>query len=193
VSFVFGRPRSTRQTVDDQRVIRVHALHRVGAFRNGMVTTWTWPPDLVVTVRARDACAEFTFGDQTAVVRVVSLPGTLGGAWSTFECPRCDRRTWNLYLRAGALACRRCHRLTYASKLEHIPAAMLRARALRRRLGAENLQPFTALPPRASRRGRAALKYDRLAAEIARCEGAVLGLLSDLSTIVERQAKRTRR
>lgn len=54
-----------------------------------------------------------------------------GGPRRWFACPCCDRRCAVLYLRGGSLACRECHRLSYASQFESYGSRKLRAQILR--------------------------------------------------------------
>jgi hypothetical protein len=166
--------RAVRQTVDDLPKLDVHRLYRAGLLPAGT--------RLVLAV-----------GGEEQTIGLARRPGTLGGEVVLFCCPRCESRRGHLYLRAGTFACRACYRLTYATKLEHVPALLLRARALRRRIGAENLQPFSPLPPRAPRRGWAALNYDKLAGEIAACEVAVIGALAALNDAADKRRKGYRR
>src|SRR5215813_15432770 len=61
-----------------------------------------------------------------------------------FECPLCGRRCRHVYL-LDPIACRRCHRLDYASRhLYRQTPAVHRVARLRRKLGAD-LRPFAPL------------------------------------------------
>jgi hypothetical protein len=64
-----------------------------------------------------------------------------------FECPLCGRRCRHVYL-LDPIACRRCHRLDYASRhLYRQTPAVHRVARLRRKLGA-NPRPFAPVPAR---------------------------------------------
>ena len=66
----------------------------------------------------------------------------VGRPW--FECPRCGRRCRHVYL-IDSIACRRCHRLDYASRhLHRQTPAVHRVARLRRKLGADP-RPFAPL------------------------------------------------
>jgi hypothetical protein len=166
----------------------VHALEAAGALTPGIVSRWQWLR-LTAVVRAEAGrIVVVVTGGEMQAVPLVRLPGNTGGDYALFLCG-CGKRRRHLYLKAGRWTCRRCGHLDYA--IRHIcttPHALLRARRLRERLGATSLQPFTPLPPR-PRQHSAALKYDKLAAEIARCEAAALGALSALNVAVEVRKK----
>jgi hypothetical protein len=60
-----------------------------------------------------------------------------GGKRPLFRCPNCGERRGVLYFRNEALACRRCHRLTYESQRVSPEYRLLRKRnAILARLGA---------------------------------------------------------
>src|SRR5215471_15522367 len=82
-----------------------------------------------------------------------------------FGCP-CGRNTRRLYCDGDTWACRRCHRLTYASHVApdkaHWVGVGLLTRILRK-LGSDSADPFSPLPARP--KGMWRRKYERLAAE----------------------------
>src|SRR5262249_43810179 len=156
--------RLARHYLDDQRLIDIHRLHRARALPPGTTTTWQWSDGFVMVVRAELARLALTIdGGFEQAVRLARRTGTLGGQVVLFHCPRCESRRWHLYLGGGAVACRGCLGLRYASRHTWWAPSLVRARRLRRRLGAD-LMPFSLLPPRAPRRGWAALMYDRITA-----------------------------
>ena len=106
------------------------------------------------------------------------------GQEAYWDCPRCGKLRWHLYLHNSEIACRECLGLTYRCNTTRNTAA-LRARKLRRRLGAAPglLSP---IPPR-PRNVWAAARYDRLVRELAICEAV---LAARLRAMVGRRRKR---
>ncbi len=95
-----------------------------------------------------------------------------------FACPVCARRTRFMYLR-DTIACRRCHRLDWA--VRHINRSMpsaARAVRLRRRLGCEDLRPFSPLPAR--RRGRNKAFHDALVRQLQNEEAHLVAYLGSI-------------
>ena len=79
--------------------------------------------------------------------------GATGGRRPWWICPRCARRCALVYLRRGVWACRRCHRLTYASTREdEFARACRRLRRIRRKMGDPHPEagPPDALPAKQS-------------------------------------------
>jgi hypothetical protein len=107
------------------------------------------------------------------------------GSQAYWLCNLCGSLRWHLYIRGREIACRKCLAggLTYTSQRTRHGAA-LRARKLRRRLGAAP-SPLAPLPPR-PRNVWAAARYDRLVRELALCETA---LASKLHAMVGRLRK----
>ena len=73
----------------------------------------------------------------------------LGGRRAWFRCGQCERRCRLLYSRDGALACRVCHGLAYASqRARREDRLIVRAQAIRLRLGgtANLTAPFPERP-----------------------------------------------
>src|SRR5215470_7596086 len=109
-----------------------------------------------------------------------------GVARPWFECPRCGRRCRHVYL-LDPIACRRCHRLDYASRhLYRQTPAVHRVARLRKKLGADP-QAFAPMPER--RRGRSRAYHERLVAMIHAEEQA---LVEHLGTIVHDLRRRIR-
>ena len=156
--------RPMRNLVEDQQAISVHQLYRKRAFGLG--------------------ATRILVGDVT--VPITWHPGTRGGSWPSWQCPRCKRGAYLVY--GADLVCRRCARLDYATTHVKSPAPW-QARRLRKRLGADP-QLFALLPSRRERRGWAALKYDRLAAAIAAAECRVLSALARAIAAAERRKER---
>ncbi|MDP2784897.1 MAG: hypothetical protein Q8O38_09955 [Sulfurimicrobium sp.] len=71
------------------------------------------------------------FGCRTVEAGLTTTRHRNGGPRRWFACPRCDRRCAVLYLRGGALACRQCHGLVYASQRESYASRKLRVQILR--------------------------------------------------------------
>jgi hypothetical protein len=162
-----GPPRTSRQTVDDLPVIDVHRLRREGVIRPGATT---------VTLAINGV---------RQTIRLALRPGSLGGEVALLYCPACHSKRWHLYVRDGAIGCRGCLRLGWSRHWCRSGSVVSRIRRLRRKLGA-SLVPLSPLPPRAPRRGRAALRYDRLAREIAAAECMVLAALARTIAATER-------
>jgi hypothetical protein len=104
-----------------------------------------------------------------------------------FGCPRCGRDCYRLYLVADLWACRKCHKLDYASRHRNrsIPG-YIRILYLRRRVKAEP-RPFA---PIASR-PRSHVKYHKLVAEIRALEHALLAhLRTEVNDVIERRIAR---
>jgi hypothetical protein len=100
-----------------------------------------------------------------------------GAARPWFSCPRCGRPCRHVYL-IDPIACRRCHRLDYASRhLYRQTPAVHRVARLRRKLGAD-LRPFAPLP--ASPRGRSKAHHDRLVALVRAQEQALVEHLGSI-------------
>ena len=164
---------------DDVPRLNVHAL--AGALHDGAASHWAWA-DTTVTMRAEPARLVLTIGGRDMVVPIEWIPGTTGGEWPLFRCPRCDRRRGHLYLAGAgdAIVCRVCLRLVYCTTHSKSPAPWL-ARRLRRKLGPG---------PRPSRGGRAAVWYDRLATAASVNE---VRALAGLTAEIEREKVRHER
>lgn len=54
----------------------------------------------------------------TQRIPILSTPCRFGGHRQWFGCPCCGGRVAILYMRVGSFACRKCHRLVYASQSE---------------------------------------------------------------------------
>jgi hypothetical protein len=109
-----------------------------------------------------------------------------------FACPDCGRRCRHVYLCDGAIACRRCHGLDYASRhLRRQTPAVGRVERLRRRLGGCEAKPFAPLPTRVrrGRGGRSKAFHDSLVARILDEEAK---LVAHLGSVVRDLARRIR-
>ena len=165
--------------------LSIPALRKAGAFRPGAHTVWSWSrgeePFASIRVIGLGDAVRLSYGvsteggPQQRIDEQISLrrrPCRFGGARSLFLCPRCGRAVLNLHLRGGRFTCRRCARLTYASRRERERDRNLRAaNKLRRRLGGEE-GALNGLPERPQRMWRRT--YARIAAEIERREGAAI-------------------
>jgi len=101
-----------------------------------------------------------------------------------FECPVCGRRCRHVYL-LYPIACRQCHRLSYAVRhLYRQTPAVHRVARLRRKLGAEP-RPFAPLP--ASPPGRHRAYYERLVAMIQDEEQSLVEHLQTVTHYLERR------
>ena len=143
--------------------LNVFNLQRVGALVDGAVI-------------------ELRIGDGECL-RLVRAPGkisignqaiTIGShpklPMPVFTCPGCGTARYRLYEVEARWACRRCHKLDYASRHTYRSVPGLhRLRWLRRRLGADP-RPFTPLPPKPPHWRR----YWRLAREVRTLEEALV-------------------
>jgi hypothetical protein len=126
-------------------------------------------------------------GNPILVVWDEHMPGA-SRPW--FECPLCGRRCRHVYL-LDPIACRRCHRLDYASRhLYRQTPAVHRVARLRRKLGADQA-PFASLPPRPP--GRSKAYHDRLVAKIQAEEQALVEHLGTITRDLERRIAVRRR
>jgi hypothetical protein len=87
----------------------------------------------------------------------------------------CGARRQFLYLKDGRLVCRGCAGLTHASRwvTRQCERALRRAVKLRKRLDAD-IRPFTSFPP-PPKHYKAKQVYNRITAEIIRCEAEAIG------------------
>jgi hypothetical protein len=93
-----------------------------------------------------------------------------------------------VYLR-DIIACRRCHRLDYASRhLRRQTSGVGRVERLRHKLGGCAIQPFTPLPSR--RRGRSDAYHERLVSLIRAEEAKLIGYLQTVTRDLERRKAR---
>jgi hypothetical protein len=102
-------------------------------------------------------------------------------------CPQCDCNCYKLYAVADRWACRKCHRLDYASRHTYrsVPGYH-RIAWLRRRLGAEP-QPFAPLP----KLSVCATRKRKIADEIRALEARLVGhLRTDINDVLARRIKR---
>ena len=102
-----------------------------------------------------------------------------GGLRWWFKCPQCRQRAQKLFLppRSPRFACRKCHRLSYASRSRNAKdRALTKAQAIRARLGgSESLfDPFPSKPV-----GMWWRTYDRLRDKHDHAEARSLSLLQD--------------
>ncbi len=141
-------------------------LNRIGALTEGVVTelafgdTGDGPPGPCEVNLRREGPNVWINETRVVIVWDEPIPG-VGRPW--FECPVCRQRCRHLYLR-DTIACRRCHRLDYASRhLRRQMPTLGRAERLRRKLGDCSLQAFAPLPTR-PRRGRARAYHDAMVA-----------------------------
>jgi hypothetical protein len=112
------------------------------------------------------------------------MPG-VGRPW--FECPTCGQRCRHVYLR-DTIACRRCHRLDYASRhLRRQTPGVGRVERLRRKLGGCDVRPFAPLPAR--RRGRSRAYHDKLVAMIQAEEAKLIGHLGSVVHDLKRRIR----
>jgi len=119
-------------------------------------------------------------------LEVVRQERHLGGTQAYWTC-RCGALRSHLYVVAGVLACRCCHRLTYRSRVLQRYKAVLRVARLRKRLGAEPslLSPVPPKPPRWRR-----VYYARLVAELAAQEAVIAEMLRGTVAALERRKGR---
>ena len=153
------------------RSIDVRRLHREGLLRSGVATTWAWTDKATgerlaaIGLRAADGTLTlaYSLNDKPTHqwVPLERTPCHYGGSRPWFNCPRCRRRVAVLYLRASGFACRRCQRLTYASRSDDaIDRTWRRQAKLEARLGPHWKRP----------KGMHRATRDRLIAEIFACE-----------------------
>jgi hypothetical protein len=119
-----------------------------------------------------------------SVVYDQPMPG-VARPW--FECPVCGHLCRHVYLR-DTIACRRCHRLDWASRhLRRQTPGVGRIERLRRKLGVSDIRPFAPLPPLL--RGRSRAFHDRLVAMILAEEAALLGILQTTTLALDRRIR----
>jgi hypothetical protein len=176
-----------RKLTDDVPSLNVHHLSHAGCLVSGTVSRWVWA-DTTIILRAEAARLVLTIGGHEVVVPIAWFPGMLGGEWPLFHCPRCNRRTWHLYLvdHEPSPICRLCGRVGYATNLERSPT-LWRVRRLRRQLGCTDLRPFSPLPPRGAKRGWAALEYATVKASIMAAECRVIVAIDRMAAAAERR------
>jgi len=116
------------------------------------------------------------YAEREGALEITRTPCPFGGERAWWLCPGCGRRAIRLYQLAGALRCRNCHRLVYASQRDTAwGRATTRAQTIRLRMGGSSslLVPFPEKPPRMRWRTYWALKAkadkadDRSFAEVA--------------------------
>ena len=152
-----------RRTVENFQAFDVHALHRMGALRETLVSypmvSFRWPGLVRLTANKWRVDVEFR-GGATQRVPLVWTPCHFGGLRPWFRCLRCNRRVGKLYNTGASLSCRRCLGLRYASQRRSAKSRQyLQALKLRLRLnGIASLnEPFPQRPKRMHQR-----TYDRL-------------------------------
>jgi hypothetical protein len=141
---------SARQTTDALRRLDIRDCARAGVLRPGHASRWIWRRGgevtgtinvvaedwrLILSYRHRSDGGEWQ--DEIYPVHIVRTPCHYGGSRPWFVCPvdGCGRRVAILY-DAQIFACRRCHRLAYASTREGTAdRAARRADRIRDRLG----------------------------------------------------------
>jgi hypothetical protein len=121
----------------------------------------------------KDGTATIGWLGQEWLVRVHETALHLGGTRRWLGCPDCGVRRPALYVRGDRLACRACLRLRHESQHEsQRQRAHRRADAPRARLG---WQPGLVNSYGARPRGMRTATYLRIARELVRIEGALLG------------------
>ena len=147
-----GWNRTARSTTEDLRRISIQSLlrDRVLDGPRSITTTWSRNGEKVASigiVGGRNAIrlhyrhqgygeTEWRSVDET--VRIDWRPNRYGGATPYFECPRCKRSVWHLYLTSGYNLCRHCCRLTYESRRQRSYDRMAETvHRLRMKLGGE--------------------------------------------------------
>ncbi|MDP9357618.1 MAG: hypothetical protein M3R02_20495 [Chloroflexota bacterium] len=145
-----GRRADASPTTDTALVLDVRILARNGGLAPGF-HAHTWPSvwgDVVVSYAAGEAELMFQYRtrpswwsewrDVRQAIRIERTSCHFGGSRPRFACPLCFHRVAVLYLFDGALRCRACHGLAYASTREDRPQRVLRkANRLRTKLGGE--------------------------------------------------------
>lgn len=121
-------------------------------------------------------------------VEVVRQERFLGGTQAYWCCPKCGALRSHLYVVAGELAGRCCHRLGYWSW--RVPPMVARAARLRRRLGGAPglLSPLPRKPPHWS-----PAYYRRRIAELVATERVLREMLGDTIRALERRNGRLHR
>lgn len=170
----FGRGRH-RLLWPDHRLVENHArldayaLARDGMLTTGIVSEIRWTNGIVATIRAEPTRLAIVIGDRQ---QFVALDPKQCGAFirAGLRCPSCRRRIIHLYEIGGAFTCRKCADIDYRSR--HAKrrrwAGLSRIAKLRAQINADP-SPLAPLPPRPRWR-MSRVKYDRIAAEIARQE-----------------------
>src|SRR5215471_12731407 len=157
----------------------VWMLLQCGGLVEGAVTVLAWGQKTYqVARRTPDIWID---GTRIAVTWDEPLPG-VGRPW--FECPVCGQRCRHVYLR-DAIACRRCHRLDYASRhLHRAVPGVHRIRRWRRMIDIAP-HPFAPIP----KRKRHHTRYHRIVARIRVEESKLVGHLGAVTRDLERRAR----
>lgn len=144
-----GRPKGRgRDTTDDLLQIDIRKWKRDGFLKPGGSGKWTWSrhgePIGNINFRVEEEAVRLIYrvrqygGDWVDMDYRVALDRTschYGGERVWFRCPCCYNRAAILYS-SGQFACRRCHRLSYASQVEaDADRAARQADKIRDRLG----------------------------------------------------------
>lgn len=181
--FGSGRPSGFgRRTADTCHSIDVNRLYREGCLQPGRQGGWEWFRDgkivASISLRAEDDRLHLSYrmrvgGDWQDVkesVCIIRVPCRFGGTRPYFICPGamhgvvCRRRVVKLYGAGRYFLCRRCYRLSYASRSEGTwDRALRRANKVRMRLGGDPgmVSPFPERP-----KGMWVKTYERLRKEV---------------------------
>jgi hypothetical protein len=166
-------------TVEMCRSIDVNRLHKAGVLAPGWSGGWNWTRDgeqvasigirggrdkIVLVYRWKQTGTDWQ--DVVEPIRIFWRSCRFGGERPFFECPgvvngiACNRAAVKLHSAGRYYLCRRCYRLTYASRNEDsCDRALRRANKIRMRLGGE--PGYEAMIPRRPK-GMWRKTYDRL-------------------------------
>jgi len=167
----------------------IRRWQREGLLQDGRFGGWRWTDresgeetgSIGYQVRADSGVMYVTLDYSVAgrqindCIRIERTTCNYGGSRPWFQCTRCYGRAAKLFLRGGRFACRKCHRLVYASQSQDaIGRSWLRQYRLEARLGDDWSRP----------RGMHYRTYDRLLERLLGCEeqrdGAIAAFLGRL-------------
>lgn len=206
-----------RVTAEACRSIDVNRLRREGVLSAGWSGGWEWKRNgervssismrggqdrIVLSYRSRIGSEDWQDVEEPVPIRWV--PCRYGGQRPFFMCPgvvngvACRRQVVKLYCAGRYYLCRRCYRLTYASRNEDsCDRALRRANKIRMRLGGE--PGYEAMIPRRPK-GMWRKTYDRLFVAVidneARAEERLTrmaALLLDLDQRLETNTRKLKR
>ena len=168
------------RSADNHPALDAAPLQRVGALVPGTVTPLRWVNlSGVLRCEPGHVLVEIA-GEPAASIKLFPRSAPAGGGeYMLFVCPICYRPFQVLRVLDCKIACRRCHRMTYASRREIKADPVRKAARLRLEIGA----PASVLDPLPVRPKdqRAAIEYDRVVERIVFYELQALAGLRSLN------------
>lgn len=127
-SYTYGKWQTKcNPTTDDHIRLDIRVLQKKNGLESGQTHNLTYKhkgnhdliivkteaDQIIINCRYRQDDGEWYTVDQP--VKIARIPCPYGGKQVYFICPTCDRRVCSLY-KVDGIACRKCHRLIYASQ-----------------------------------------------------------------------------